>query len=509
MANGTSRSEPIFLGIDVGTGGVRSLAVDPAGRVLAQATMEHPLYTPRPGWTEQDPADWWTGAVQGLRSILEALGPRRRDIAAIGLTGQMHGSVFLDESGVVVGPALLWNDQRTALECVAITERVGAERLLCIAGNPALTGFTAPKILWLRKHAPTQFARVARVLLPKDYLRFRLTGDYATDVSDASGTLLLDVARRRWSEEILAAVDLPMSLLPLLYEGTEITGTVSAEAAGVTGLPVGLPVVAGGGDQAAGAIGLGLIDEGSVSCSLGTSGVVFAVTNRPAVHHRGLLHVFCHAVPDRWHVMGVMLSAGGSLRWHRQAYGERLSYEELTAEARLVPPGADGLLFLPYLAGERTPHADPTARGAFVGLTLHHKRGHLTRAVLEGVAFGLADSLDLVRGIGVDAHEIRVSGGGARSSLWLHIIAAALGTPLRLMAVDEGPAFGAALLAAVGVGTFPSVTVGAASMVRAADRIPVTPEWSNLYQLARPVYADAYFRLAPLFAKLASRAALA
>lgn len=522
----TPVSEPLFLGVDVGTGGVRVLAVDPAGRVVAQATAEHPLHVPRPGWTEQDPRDWWQAAVRCFRQVTGQVSPGQ--IQAIGLTGQMHGSVFLDRHGEVIRPALLWNDQRTVAECREIEDRVGTETLLRIAGNPALTGFTAPKVLWLRRHEPEHYARLAHLLLPKDYLRYRLTGALATDVADASGTLLLDVGARRWSQEIIAALELNPAILPKVYEGPEITGRVTPEAAAETGLPPGIPVVAGGGDQAAGAVGVGLVRPGQVSMSVGTSGVVFAPTERPGHLQAGAaqvppgldprslrtVHSFCHAVPGLWHVMGVMLSSGGSLRWFRDTFYRREAeedraagqepYDRITREAAEVPPGAEGLLFLPYLTGERTPHANPYARGVFVGLGLHHDRRHLARAVLEGIALGLRDSLDLIRALGVSPTEIRITGGGARSPIWRSIMAAVMGIPLRLMAVDEGPAFGAAILAAVGSGFYPTVPAACEAMVRVGEKVPVDPDLARRYEALVPLFRRCYRALEGIFPELST-----
>lgn len=495
--------DALFVGLDVGTGGVRVLAVDAAGALVAQAMVEHPLLTPRPGWTEQNPDDWWAGAVGALTAVTGQLGARARQIAAVGLTGQMHGSVFLDRTGAVIRPALLWNDQRTADQCREITGRLGEDGLLRLTGNVALTGFTAPKILWLRAHEPEQYARLAKVVLPKDYIRYRLTGALATDVADASGTLLLDVVQRRWSREMLGALDLPASLVPDLFEGPEVTGRVTAEAARATGLPAGIPVVAGGGDQAAGAVGLGVVSGGQLFCSVGTSGVVFAACAEPKIHPQGRLHAFCHAVPGTWHVMGVMLAAGGSLRWLRDALYPGAGYEAITSEAAGIPAGAEGLVFLPYVTGERTPYADPHARGAFVGLGLQHRRAHIARATLEGIALGLTDCLDLVRGLGVAVPRARIAGGGARSPLWRQIIAACFDLPLERMALDEGPAFGAAVLAAVGAGAFADVPAACAAMVRveAPPELP-DPALAAVYRDWHRVFTASYQFLKPVFPRL-------
>ncbi|HEY7835506.1 MAG TPA: xylulokinase, partial [Ktedonobacterales bacterium] len=443
----------LLLGLDISTTGAKALVIDSAGAVLASGTTPIALSTPRPLWSEQDPAEWWQASIASIRQALGQSGVDGSRIAAVGLTGQMHGLVLLDAAGEVLRPAILWNDQRTAAQCDEIRARLGRARLIALTGNDALTGFTAPKLLWVREHEPEVYARARHVLLPKDYLRLRLTGAYATDVADGSGTLLVEPRARGWSEELLAALEIPRAWLPPVFEGQQVTGRVSAAAAALTGLPVGIPVVAGAGDQAAGAVGVGAVEPGVVSVVLGTSGVVFAPTATPLIEPEGRLHAFCHALPNRWHLMGVMLSAAGSLQWYHDTLAPGISFAELLKEAELAPAGADGLIFLPYLSGERTPYADPLARGAFVGLTVRHRRGHLTRAVLEGVAFGLRDSFDLLRTAGLErVAQVRISGGGARSRLWRQIVASVLGVAVDAVAADEGAAFGAALLAGVGVG---------------------------------------------------------
>ena len=454
-----------LVGLDVGTTGVKALTVSPDGDVLARVEEAYPLSTKRPGWAEQDPEDWWRAA----ESALAALGPA--DLAGIGLSGQMHGLVVLDERGRVLRPAILWNDQRTAAECAEIEERLGLRRLVELTGNRALPGFTAPKLLWLRRHEPEIYARIAHVLLPKDYVRLRLTGKRAIDASDASGTLLFDVAGRRWSDEVLSALEIPREWLPSVLESPAVAGHTDD----------GVPVAAGAGDQAAGALGVGVDRPGPLSVVLGTSGVVFAALPAFAADPEGRVHSFCHAVPDGWHAMGVMLSAAGSLRWLRDAVAPGESFESLIAEAESWPPGAEGLLFLPYLAGERTPHADPNARGAFIGVSLRHDRGALVRAVLEGVAFGLRDSLELLRKLGVEPRAGRVSGGGARSDLWLRIVASVLGVPLERAAADEGAAYGAALLGGVAAGVFADVHEAVAACVRVRGRIEPEPAWADMY----------------------------
>jgi xylulokinase len=487
-----------FLGIDVGTTGAKAVLVDVQGRVLASATHDYPLLVPRPGWTEQEPHAWWEATVRSIRDVLRA---QDVEVDGVGLTGQMHGLVALDARGEVLRPAILWNDQRTAEEAAWVTEQVGPERVLQLTCNPVLTGFTAPKIVWVRRHEPEVYSRITHVLLPKDYVRYRLVGALATDVADASGTSLFDVRGRRWSDEILAALEIPRSWLPDVFESPEVVGQVSKEAAGLVGLRAGVPVVAGAGDQAAQAVGTGIVRSGLASVTIGTSGVVFAHLDAVQVDPLGRTHTFCHAVPGKWHVMGVMLAAGGSLRWLRDGLAVADwhlpgvdPYDRMTEEAAEVPAGSEGLLFLPYLSGERTPHADPFARGAFVGLTLRHRRAHLVRSVLEGVALGLRDSLEILRAMGLAPTQIRASGGGARSALWRQILADVFGTELVTVDVTEGAAYGAALLAAVGVGAFPSVEAACDRVVRIADHARPGPSRERYEELYR-VYVELYPRL--------------
>ena len=470
-----------LVGLDVGTTGVKALSLSPEGEVLARAEESYDLSTPRPGWAEQDPEDWWRAAERALAR----LGGKP---SAIGLSGQMHGLVVLDERDRVLRPAILWNDQRTEAECAEIEESVGLARLIELTGNRALTGFTAPKLLWLRHHEPGTYARIAHVLLPKDYVRLRLTGEHAIDVADASGTLLFDVARRRWSDEMLAALELDPAWLPRALESPEISGTTAA----------GLTVAAGAGDQAAAALGVGVDRPGPVSVVLGTSGVVFAALPAFAADPQARVHAFCHAVPGGWHAMGVMLSAAGSLRWLRDTLGAGRGYDELIAAAGEWSPGTEGLTFLPYLTGERTPHADPHARAAFAGLTLHHDLGAFVRAVLEGVAYGLRDSLELLRELGVDPRAGHASGGGARSELWLRILASVLGLPIRRAATDEGSAFGAALLGGVAAGVFRDVHEAVAACVRLLDAVEPDPQWSTAYQRGYDRFRLLYPALRPL-----------
>lgn len=491
------------LGIDVSTTATKAILVEPGGRVRATALAEYPYETPRPLWTEQDPALWWEAAVSTIRQVLAEVevdvDANPVQVDAVGLTGQMHGSVLLDEADQIVRPAILWNDQRTSAECDEIRRRVGRNELIATTGNDALTGFTAPKLLWVKNHEPDNWARVRHVLLPKDFVRLRLTGGHAIDVAGGSGTTLFDLAARTWSPEVLAALDIDPELLPPTFEGPEVTGRLSTEAAQVTGLEAGTPVVAGGGDQSANAVGVGAVTPGIMALSLGTSGVVFATTERPAIEAQGRLHAFCHAVPGRWHMMGVMLSAAGSLRWLRDALAPSASFEDLVEGAAQVGPGCDGLLFLPYLTGERTPHPDPLARGAFVGLTVRHDLRHLTRAVLEGVAFGLRDGLDLMVKTGLAAPvEIRASGGGTRSALWCQILADVLGAEIVTVPTREGAAYGAALLAATGVGWFSTVETATESVI---ETIPAArpSEQSDLYSRAHALYDGLYPALSPTF----------
>jgi xylulokinase len=476
--------EPNLVGLDLGTTGVKALAISTRGDVVARAERDYPLAIPRPGWAEQDPEDWWRASEEVLAAL------KVDAVAGIGLSGQMHGLVVLDEHERVLRPAILWNDQRTAAECAEIEERVGRARLLELTGNRALPGFTAPKLLWLRRNEPDVYERMAYVLLPKDYIRLRLTGERAIDVADASGTLLFDVAARRWSEDVLRALELSPEFLPPVLDSPDVSGETKE----------GVRVAAGAGDQAAGALGVGVDRPGPLSVVLGTSGVVFAALPKFVTDPEGRLHVFCHAVPDTWHAMGVMLSAAASLSWFREALAPGEAHEQLLGEAKKWAPGAEGLLFLPYLAGERTPHADPDARAAFTGLSLRHDRGALVRAVLEGVAYGLRDSLDLVRGLGVPATVGRVSGGGARSELWLRIVASVLGIPLERTGVDEGAAFGAALLGGVAAGVFGDVHEAVERCVRVRGAVEPDPPWQRIYDERYEHFRALYPALRPLVA---------
>ena len=491
----------LLLGIDIGTTGSKALLLEEDGAVRARATSEYPMHTPQPLWAEQEPQDWWSATVKSVQAVLSA-GSNPSSIAAVGLTGQMHGLVLLDARGASLRRCIMWNDQRTARECADITREVTLPRLLRLTGNPVLPGFTAPKILWVRKNEPELYRRIRKILLPKDYVRFRLTGAYAGDVSDCSGTSLFDVGRRQWSRDMLEALGIPGSWLPDVFESSEVSGTLSPEAARLTGLPEGLPVVAGAGDQAAQAIGTGIVREGTVSATIGTSGVVFAASSSYRIEPEGRLHAFCHAVPGTWHLMGVMLSAGGSVRWYRDTLGReeiaqaasegRDPYELLIQEAAAVPAGAEGLLFLPYLTGERTPYPNPHARGVMFGLTVRHTKPHLTRAVLEGVTYGLRDSLSLMRGLGIAPHQVRASGGGARSPVWRQIMADIFGTEITTVNSEEGAAYGAGLLAGVGAGLYRDAAQACTRTVRETESCtpgPNTLHYEKLYPRYRALYA--------------------
>ncbi|HEX6331699.1 MAG TPA: xylulokinase [Actinomycetota bacterium] len=488
----------LVLGLDVSTTATKAVLLEQDGAIRATGVAEYPYETPRPLWSEQDPELWWTGTTQAVRSALAEAGVSGEDVSGVGLTGQMHGLVALDAGGRVLRPAILWNDQRTQAECDRIREILGRERLIAVTGNDALTGFTAPKLLWVRDHEPEVWSRIEHVLLPKDFVRLRLTGGHAVDRADGAGTLLFDLAARDWSSEVVEALEVDPSWLPRTYEGPEVTGEISADAAAETGLRAGTPVVAGGGDQAAAAVGVGAVEAGVVSVSVGTSGVVFATTEGPLVEPEGRLHAFCHSVPGRWHVMGVMLSAAGSLRWYRDALAPGMEFGTLVEEAGSVAAGSDGLLFLPYLTGERTPYPDPLARGAFVGLTVSHGRPHLTRAVLEGVAFGLRDSFELMRSMGLaGVEQIRATGGGSKSPLWRRILASVLGADVVTTSTSEGAAQGAAMLAAVGAEWFSTVEDAARKLVEVIEVTPAEP--GDPYAERYERYRELYPALAPTF----------
>ena len=493
-----------FIGLDIGTTGAKALLITEQGSIIASATEEYPLYTPFPLWSEQDPEDWWQASIKVLRKIVNQAG-NPSDISAIGLTGQMHGAVFLDGRQQVIRRALLWNDQRTAAECQQITNAIGMEKLIDITGNPALTGFQAPKILWLRNNEPQAYARLEKVLLPKDFIRLKLTGEFATDCSDAAGTLLLDLRKRDWSQELLDQLEIPRKWLPTVYEGSQVTGMLRPEIAKLTGLPSGIPIVAGGGDNAAAAVGTGIVRSGLVSSSIGTSGVIFAHSDEINLDPKGRLHTFCHAVPHKNHLMAVTLSAGNSFRWLRDTFQgvaqlanaeRRLEYPQLTAEAAKISPGTEGLIFLPYLTGERTPHLDPFATGAFVGLTSRHTMAHMVRAVMEGVVFSLRDGLEIMRGLNVPILQVRAIGGGGKSSLWCQMQADIFGCEVVTLQVEEGPAYGAALLAVAAEQDAAGVSAVSESCVEIKAHWQPNSTDSGIYQSYYEVYRHLYSALA-------------
>jgi xylulokinase len=505
----------VFLGIDIGTSGTKTLAINEKGAILASAMETYPCYVPRPLWSEQDPEDWWQATIQSVRKVISKARLKPKEVKAIGLSGQMHGSVFLDKRDKVIRRAILWNDQRTAAECAEIERRAGGRaKLIKMVANPALTGFTAPKILWLRNHEPKHFEKTCKILLPKDEIRRRLTGEYATEVSDASGMLLLDVAKRKWSKELLSALELDIDFFGACYESEEVTGKLTPAAAKTLGLTTDCLVVGGAGDCAAGAVGNGIVNRGVLSTSIGTSGVVFVHSDEVKIDPQGRVHTFCHAVHGKWHMMGVNLSAGGSLQWFRNELcradvaaakkSKKEIYDILTAEAQKAPPGCEGLFFLPYLSGERTPHADPHARGCFIGLTLAHTRAHLIRAVMEGVTFSMRDSLDIFEHLGVPIKQIRASGGGARSPLWRQIQADAFGRKVVTINTEEGPAYGVALLAAVGAGAFKDVREACAAVIRVVSETSPEAVAKKHYDRAFPIYQQLYRSLKNDFQSIAA-----
>jgi xylulokinase len=505
-----------LLGIDIGTSGTKTLICDHDGRVVATAMAEHPISSPRPGWSEQNPQDWWKTAIVATKAVCKRAGIRGGDVGAIGLSGQMHGSVFLAGDEKPLRPALLWNDQRTAEQCAQIESAAGGRQALIeLVANPALTGFTAPKILWVRQHEPKVYDKTRHILLPKDYIRYRMTGQYATEVSDASGTLLLDVVNRTWSARLLELLRIDKALLPRLYESQEVSGELTPAGAAALGLRAGTPVVGGGGDQAAGAVGNGIVNAGIVSATLGTSGVVFAHSEQPTRDPRGRVHTMCHAVEGKWCVFGCMLSAGGSFQWFRNQLGaaeiaaakkKKLDpYELLIAQARSAPPASEGLQFLPYLTGERCPHPDPLARGGWIGLTARTTRAMLIRSVLEGVTFGMRDVLEIMRGMGLVCTQVRASGGGSRSPFWRQLQADIYRIPIVLTNATEGPAYGAALLAGVGAGVWNSVPQAAAA-IKQTDRVNPNKKTADLYDRHYAVYDKLYGDLKNRFAEMAELA---
>ncbi|MDE2774576.1 MAG: xylulokinase [Chloroflexota bacterium] len=493
---------PYLMGLDISTTGAKALIIDESGAVIASANTPQPISQPKPLWSEQNPADWWDGISASIRQALAESGLRGGDISAIGLTGQMHGLVLLDGNGKALRPSILWNDQRTQAQCDYMTKVIGADRLLELTGNPAVTGFTAPKILWVRDNEPDVYAKAAQVLLPKDYIRYKLTDVYATDLAGAAGTSLLNVAERAWSADVLAALEIPAEWLPPVHEGTQITSTISAAGAAATGLAAGTPVVGGGGDQAAGAIGMGCVRPEVIGVTVGTSGVVFAPLSHYAYEPEGRLHAFCHAVPETWHFMGVMLSAAGSLQWYKDTFAPDFDFDSLLSEAAAIPAGSEGLFFLPYLTGERSPHPDPLARGAFIGMTSRHSRGHMTRAVLEGVAFGLKDSFTLIDQAGLpEQFEVRISGGGAKSPIWQGIIADVLAAPLVNINTTEGGALGAAILASVGADVFDDAASACEAMIQTGETVAVGGD-AETYAERYEIYQSLYPTLKETFARI-------
>ncbi len=499
-----------YLGIDIGTSGTKTLAIDVSGKVLAESVAEYPLHQPRPGWTEQDPDDWWKATIKTVRAVMRKAKLKPDSVKAIGLSGQMHGSVFLDKKDQVIRKALLWNDQRTAAECDQITTAVGGRKnLIKMVANPALTGFQAPKILWLRNKEKRNFDKLAKVLLPKDDIRRRLTGDFVTEVSDASGTLLLDVVKRKWSKRLLSKLELDEQLLPRVVESDEVTGTLTKEAAKKLGLTTDCKVVGGAGDCAAGAVGNGVVRKGILSTSIGTSGVMFVHSDEPQYDATGRLHTFCHAVNGKWHMMGVNLTSGGSLQWWVDSVLQGLAgiapkdrYAAATAEAAKIAAGSNGLLFLPYLNGERTPHADPNARGSFVGMNLTHTRGHMTRSVMEGITYALRDSLDIIQSLDVPVRQIRASGGGSKNPIWRQMQADVFGKKITTLEVEQGPAFGVALLAAVGDGAYRSIESACKATIKVADETQANRFAAKQYNHLFPIYRELYGQLKGAMAKI-------
>lgn len=499
---------PLMLGIDLGTTGAKAGVVAGDGEILSTGTVSYETITPRPGWAEQRPADWWEACTSAIREAVAASGAKAEDIAGVGVSGQMHGSVFLDGARTVVRPCILWCDQRTSTQCAWITETVGEDGLAAMVSNPALAGFTAPKILWLKECEPDSYARVRHVVLPKDYINLKLTGQLATEVSDASGTLLFDVRERAWSVGMLERLDIRRDWLPEVLESCDEVGTLTPEAAAATGLSEGTVVAAGGADNACGAIGMGVIGEGQAAVSIGSSGTVLAPTGRPEVDPRMRLHSFCHAVPGTWYLMGVMLSAGLALRWFRDELGEpeagealrqgKDAYELLDATASAAPAGCEGLIFLPYLSGERTPHADPDARGVLFGIDLTKKRAHVVRAVMEGVTYGLNDSISIMREMGVPLDRVISGGGGSRSALWRSMQADIFEIPIRVAGEPNAAMLGASLLGGVAAGVFPTVR-DACQVVRHGEPVEPDPRAFGAYRAAYEKYRALYGALKPLF----------
>ncbi len=500
-----------YIGIDIGTSGTKSLLIDESGHILAESSAEYPVHMPKPMWTEQDPEDWWTAVKKTVQGVLKSSKVKKGDVKGIGLSGQMHGSVFLNKQGKVIRPALLWNDQRTSAECDEITKRAGGrEALIEMVANPAMTGFTAPKLLWLRNKEPKNYDKISHLLLPKDEIRRRLTGEFATDASDASGMLLLDVRARNWSKQLIDKLEIDPSILPKVYESEQITGTLLPEVAEELGLSSSCKVVGGAGDCAAGAVGNGIVKQGILTASLGTSGVMFCHSDEPQFDRLGRVHTFCHAVHGKWHMMGVTLSAAGSLQWFvnqvcpELAKGRKADpYVTINNEAERVPAGSEGLFFLPYLAGERTPHADSNARGCFIGLTNKHDRGHMARGVMEGVNYSLRESLEIFQDLHVPVKEIRLSGGGAKSPLWKQMLADTFGQKVCTINAEQGPAFGVALLAAVGDGAYKNIEEACKRTIQVVEKVSPRKGEKKVYDEAFPVYQSLYQSLKDSFGAIA------
>ncbi len=501
-----------LLGIDIGTSGTKTVLFDISGNTVASDLVEYPMYQPRSGWAEQDPEDWWRAVYTTISNVILKSGAAPSDIKGIGLSGQMHGAVLLDKDNRVLRKAIIWCDQRTSKECEEITSRIGKERLISITANPALTSFTASKILWVRNNEPEVFEKVRKVLLPKDYIRLMLTGEFATEVSDASGMQLMDIPARKWSGEVLEKLGLDKEMLAQMYESQEISGKVSKRASELTGLKEGTPVAGGAGDQAAGAVGNGIVKPGVISSTIGTSGVVFAYMDKVSIDPKGRVHTFCHAVPNTWHIMGVTQGAGLSLKWYRDNFcmeekrtAELMGidpYVLMDKEAERVAAGSEGLVYLPYLMGERTPHLDPNARGVFFGISARHEKPHFIRAVMEGVVYSLKDCLEIIREMGVDITEVRASGGGGKSPLWRQMQADAFGSEITTINSSEGPALGVAILAGVGTGIFDSVAQACDSVISVRSRQAANMELNSVYGKYYKLYGDIYNSLKANFSEL-------
>lgn len=498
-----------LLGIDIGTSGTKTVMFDLSGNTIASSVKEYPMYQPQNGWAEQDPNDWWVATYTSINEVIAKSGVKPSEIKGIGLSGQMHGLVMLDAEGTVLRNSIIWCDQRTARECNEITERVGKERLVEITANPALTGFTASKIMWVKNNEPEIFEKCHKILLPKDYIRYMLTGEYATEVSDASGMQLVDIKARNWSDEVLEKLEIDKSLLAPIYESYIVTGKVNERAAKLTGLTKGTPVVGGAGDQAAGAVGNGIVKEGIVSSTIGTSGVVFAHTNNPIIDKFGRIHTFCHAVPNTWHVMGVTQAAGLSLKWFRDNFcvSEKETamqmnidpYEIMTKEAEKVPAGSKGIIYLPYLMGERTPHLDPNARGVFFGLSAIHSKRDMLRAVMEGVSYSLKDCMEIIKETGIKVNEVRASGGGGKSALWRQMQSDMFNCEVNTINSSEGPALGVAILAGVGTGEYRSVEEACETVIKVTSTVYPEKSSSEIYAKNYLKYKDLYHTLKNLF----------